>query len=411
MKKAKCKGETTEIWKDKWLPKPNTYKPQDSIRFLHENTKVSFLIDDYTFQWKRDLVFSMFTKEEVELILKIPISPPFKPDRIFWRCTSSGQFTVKSAYHLLNELEDQTRGQSSNLRTHQAPWTRLWNLNLPNATKTFLWRACLNALPTRANLKRRKVTEEPACPICLHSTETIEHTLWDCPSTRDVWALSNRKFQKASTPSPPFAEKLESLEVSLGTKELLTFAITAWNLWKRKNEVVFKGHLTHPSSVVKQSQQLVEDPQHLHVSKKTKSPSQQNNSHWEAPPQGKIKVNWDASVDKISCKVGVGVIIQDWKSQVLATLRMKQDLFPDPHMAEAFAAFQAVLLQKEDLNYTGLITADTRDILNIFNSWSTRHIVRAINVVAHALSKDALSISGRTSTFVNIPSCIQTMVS
>ncbi|XP_042964700.1 uncharacterized protein LOC122298922 [Carya illinoinensis] len=287
------------------------------------------------------------------------------------------------------ELEDQARGQSSNLRTHQAPWTRLWNLNLPNATKTFLWRACLNALPTRDNLKKRKVTEDSACPICLHPTETIEHTLWDCPSARDVWALSNRKFQKASTPSPSFAEKLESLEVTKETKELLLFAITTWNLWKRRNEAVFQGHLTHPSSVVNQSQQLV----------------------------------------------GVGVILRDWKSKVLATFRMKQDLFPDPHMAEAFAALQAVNFCKslgyqdiilegdsllvveglksksDDLNYTGLITADTKDILNTFNSWSTRHIVRSINVVAHALSKDAFSISGRTTTFVNISSCIQTMVS
>ncbi|KAG6645401.1 hypothetical protein CIPAW_08G120100 [Carya illinoinensis] len=331
-------GKSTEIWKDKWLPIPTTYKPQESVRFLHESTKVSFLIDECTSQWKRDLVTSIFTKKEAESILKIPISPLSKPDSLFWRCTSSGQFTVTSAYHLLNELEDQARGQSSNSRTHQAPWTSLWNLNLPNATKTFLWRACLNALPTQANLKVRKVVEDSACPICLHPSETIEHTMWECPSARDVWSLSSRKFHKASTLSPSFAKKLESLVASKETEELLLFAVTAWYLWKRRNEVVLQGHLTHPSSAVSQSQQLVEDLQKLPVSKKVMALKQQTSPPWEAPPQGKFKVNWDASVDEVSCKVGVGAVLRDWNSKVLATLRMEQDLFPDPHMAEAFAA-------------------------------------------------------------------------
>ncbi|XP_042968948.1 uncharacterized protein LOC122301606 [Carya illinoinensis] len=210
----------------------------------------------------------------------------------------------------------------------------------------FLWRACLNALPTRANLKVRKVVEDSACPIYFHPSETIEHTLWECPSARDVWSLSSRKFQKASILSPSFAEKLESLVDSKEIKELLLFAVTAWNLWKRRNEVVFQGHLTHPSSVVSHSKQLVEDLHKLSVNKKAKELKQQTNQPWEAPSQGKIKVNWDASDDKASCKVGVGVVLRDWNSKVLATLRMEQDLFPDPHMAEAFAALQAVMLCK-----------------------------------------------------------------
>ena len=41
-------GKSTEIWKDKWLPIPTTFKPQDSVRFMHETTKVSMLIDELT---------------------------------------------------------------------------------------------------------------------------------------------------------------------------------------------------------------------------------------------------------------------------------------------------------------------------------------------------------------------------
>ncbi|KAG2675499.1 hypothetical protein I3760_12G006600 [Carya illinoinensis] len=154
--------------------------------------------------------------------------------------------------------------------------------------------------------------------------------------------MSSRKFQKASIGSFSLVEKLEGLVESKETKELQTFAVTTWNIWKRRNEVIFQGHLTHPSAVVSQSKQLVEDLQKLSVNKRAGVLKQQTNQAWEAPPQGKIKVNWDASVDKVSCKVGVGVILRGWNSSVLATLRMEQDLFPNPHMAEAFAVQQAV---------------------------------------------------------------------
>ncbi|XP_042962557.1 uncharacterized protein LOC122296825 [Carya illinoinensis] len=254
------------------------------------------------------------------------------------------------------------------------------------------------------------------------------------PSARDVWALSNRKLQKASSHSPHFVEMFENFADSLGIEVMLTFAVTSWNIWKRRNKVVFKGLLTHPSTVVQLSQQLVEDLLQLNLKKKTKGFGQPHNTHWEAPPQGKVKVNWDASVDKVSCKVGVGAIIRDWESKVLATFRMKHDLFPDPLMAEAFAALQAATFckslgyldiimegdsllvvsgltsEREDLTYTSLIIADIRDTLNTFNSWSTRHTFRANNEVAHALSKDALSIIGSTTTFDFIPPCIQTLI-
>ncbi|XP_042993245.1 uncharacterized protein LOC122319281 [Carya illinoinensis] len=204
--------------------------------------------------------------------------------------------------------------------------------------------------------------------------------------------MSSRKFQKASMVSPSFAEKLGSIMESKETEELQIFAVTAWNIWKRRNEVVFQGHLTHPSSVARHSKQLVEDLHKLSMNKKARVLKQQTNQAWEAPSQGKIKANWDASVDKASGKVGVGVVVRDWNSKVIATLRMEQELFPDPHMAEAYAALQAVMLcnslghrdvvlegdsllvveglksQSNAPNYVGQIVADTKEILNTFSS-------------------------------------------
>ena len=65
-------------------------------------------------------------------------------------------------------------------------WSILWMLNVPKKIKVFGWRACQNILPTRANLRRRKVMDEDVCMLCLREAETGVHALWDCAVARDV---------------------------------------------------------------------------------------------------------------------------------------------------------------------------------------------------------------------------------
>ena len=42
-------------------------------------------------------------------------------------------------------------------------WAKLWKLQIPNKIKLFGWRACLDILPTRVNLARRKILEDDKC--------------------------------------------------------------------------------------------------------------------------------------------------------------------------------------------------------------------------------------------------------
>jgi hypothetical protein len=74
----------------------------------------------------------------------------------------------------------------------------IWRLQIPNSSIVFLWKACHNILPTKANLKKRRVISEEACIFCCGEAKTIKHILWDYPSTQDVWSASSRKFQKTT---------------------------------------------------------------------------------------------------------------------------------------------------------------------------------------------------------------------
>jgi hypothetical protein len=58
-----------------------------------------------------------------------------------------------------------------------------------------MWRACQNILPTKDNLVKRKIIQDPFCPICGLEQEISFHILWDCPSARDVWGVNLRVFQ------------------------------------------------------------------------------------------------------------------------------------------------------------------------------------------------------------------------
>ncbi len=49
-------GETTKIWRDKWLPCPTTYSVISPRQALKENATVDSLIDRDTMQWRSELL-------------------------------------------------------------------------------------------------------------------------------------------------------------------------------------------------------------------------------------------------------------------------------------------------------------------------------------------------------------------
>ena len=97
-------GKLINIWEDKWLPTPSTYKvispPNDKPQF----PMVSSLIDRVTKWWRVDMIRATFLPFEANLILRIPLSHNLPEEKIIWIRNSRGDFTVKSAYHIAHNL-------------------------------------------------------------------------------------------------------------------------------------------------------------------------------------------------------------------------------------------------------------------------------------------------------------------
>ncbi|XP_059428496.1 uncharacterized protein LOC132162251 [Corylus avellana] len=170
-------GTQVRIWGDKWIPRPHTFQIQFPPKMLPASATVSELIDRDLRWWNCPLINSIFNSEEARMIMSLPLSLTNQPDCQIWRGSANGEFTVKSAYHMVKEQEAIIKAESSARAGTNELWKVLWNLPLPNIEKVFMWQACNNLLPTKDNLLRRKVSNDPYCPMYENEAETTGHIL------------------------------------------------------------------------------------------------------------------------------------------------------------------------------------------------------------------------------------------
>jgi hypothetical protein len=219
------------IWGDRWILIPSTYKIQSPPRGLNPMSKVCDLIDREKEGWNQQLLARNFTVEEVVAINTIPISLLSQPDVQVRRGTILGDFSVKSVYHLANEIGNLNNPGASTQREESALWKTMWKLQFPNAAKNFFWRACHNLLPTKDNLLRRKVVKEPLCPVCEREPKIVAHALWACPAASNVWGSSHKLFQKYEKEGMDFMHIVEHIFEKGGMETLTIFVNLACQIW------------------------------------------------------------------------------------------------------------------------------------------------------------------------------------
>jgi hypothetical protein len=263
-------------------------------------------------RWNDALVESIFQEDEVELIKNIPLSPLGPKDCRIWRCATNGDFSVRSAYHIKIELMELGGCGSSGHNAESMVWKTCWKMKVPNVVKMFLWKACHNLVPTKANLAKRGVISTSTCPLCEREEETVEHILWSCPTAQDVWGESITKFQKRVCGERLFIQVFEALMGRCEMEDLELFATTARQIWLRRNEVIHGGSFTHPTQVASNAHMSLDEFRKANEvgveSDDSLEPSQ--SFTWQPPPRNLIKVNWDAAVSKKNGCVGWELLLE-----------------------------------------------------------------------------------------------------
>jgi hypothetical protein len=155
---------------------------------------------------------------------------------------------------------------------------------------------------------------------------------------------------------------------------------------------------------------------------------------WKKPPLDFVKLNWDASLDTNSERMGVGDLIRDSGGNVLAAISSSIPLVQDPEVAETVVAwrtlsfcceqgFQKIILEGDSLNVIkdlqqeegcwskyGQIIEDMQVLIRTLQCCKVNHIWREANGVVHRLMRNALlfledKVWGDGSSFFHSEQC------
>lgn len=100
-------GCSIRVWEDNWLPgdqwkKPFTPKPEGCMVQKAKN-----LLHTGKEGWNEELIQQIFSKEEAQLILSIPVSIMRGKDRLVWSSSQIGQYSVSLGYKLAKVMNEQ----------------------------------------------------------------------------------------------------------------------------------------------------------------------------------------------------------------------------------------------------------------------------------------------------------------
>lgn len=104
-------------------------------------------------------------------------------DAVSWRLTTTGEYTVQSAYKRMKDKPTVTT------RIH-----RVWKMKVPPRIKVFAWLTYHGRILTIDNLVTRGWNLPNMCVMCRRAEETIKHLFSECNYTLQLYRKMNQVF-------------------------------------------------------------------------------------------------------------------------------------------------------------------------------------------------------------------------
>ncbi|KAL6208769.1 hypothetical protein ACLB2K_019714 [Fragaria x ananassa] len=356
-------GCTAKFWVDSWSP----CGILENVALDHEIIDLHAYVCDFWTgnSWNLDLLFSHLPIDVVHIIASIPISDGNLQDRLIWGNSSSGVFSVKSAYQLLCDEQG----------FQNYMWRKNWSMNIPPKLKIFLWSFVSSKILTNEQRHHRKLSPSPSCKHCAGVPETMLHLFRDCP--------------KASI-------FVDNFQYPFNLADVIIDYATEWHkaIVRPKLRV-----MTHVESF-----------------------------SWIKPAMGFFKLNVDGSRTR-NGDIGAAGVIRDeygcWKGGFMACIGAGEvlqaeawGLYYGIQLAlnlqiaeievESDSAVLINLVQNADvdLHPLGTIVLNCRSMLQDFKSAQIKHIHRERNVVADILAKNSTCNSHGIVYFTEAPACV-----
>lgn len=172
--------------------------------------------------------------------------------------------------------------------------------------KTFMWRACSEALPTKKNLQKRKILDNPECSQCSKGEENTIHALRECETIHCVWDQSFGGVRSDFPRAASFSD-LVSL-ISTQPRKLELFAVVAWPIWFRRNKLQCNEQSLPTRKAVEAASALLSEFQNRATARP--KPQKPLRTTWNPSAREVEKVNYDGAMFEESLEAGLGVVDQ-----------------------------------------------------------------------------------------------------
>ncbi|KAL4362824.1 hypothetical protein GQ457_04G010070 [Hibiscus cannabinus] len=259
-------------------------------------------------QWDVNRLSNLLLPKAVPFVIGIPPPNLAICDAFAWTSTSSGIFSVASAYaHLLEPAWD----------VIDPKWSWIWSLAVTPRIRMFIWLILKRRLMKNEERARRGLSSDASCPCCGCVSESIAHILRDCPSTRALWCSiippDHHALFFSSSPEPWVVSNIRSkLIFSDGSTPWACFFPTLlWQLWKRRNDFIFTDVCLPLEAIYNLSFAWAK---HLAGSTdmvRVPATSLVSQLQWTPPATGWVCLNADASLSLTSGIGTVGGVIRN----------------------------------------------------------------------------------------------------
>lgn len=321
-------GDSTFVWSDRWLNDQveGLRAPWMIQNTMEVNLKVSDLINQQEGRWNMATLNRLFTPGDIEILMSNqPVMG--REDYQVWRFNKSGRFTVKSAYWLACDTKSRAlHPEAFALPSINPLKEMIWKTPTAPKIRIFLWKLLSEAIPVADLIKARGMKVDDRCQFCGHEGESINHMVFQCPRARRVWAETgiphpqNGYHDTSVFQNINYCLELKSRRGETEKKRAWPWVI--WNIWKSRNEFIFKGTVWNPVEIARKAfldseewslAQSVEDE----FTKAEAGLSRVEKPNWKPPPSGWNMCNIATAWDSRSKILGLAWVVRNDRGVVL----------------------------------------------------------------------------------------------
>ena len=400
-------GQKVDVWKDRWIKKPPDFKVRCSDVIQPTSMKVEKLFYRGKREWNRGMIREVMNEEDASLVEKIPLSKKGFSDKLIWRESINGVFSVKSAYFEARRILQKNNVDRSN---REELWRWLWTAKVIPKVKFFMWRLIMRAIPTGSRLQEKGIVGDFRCSVCGGLKESIQHVFFDCKLSKEVWNTFHRDMPDQCEGFMDDRQGWRKIFSFLKDKDLLEAGmIVCWLIWKNRNGCLHEMFCRNSKSILRLAEKMRVD--YFGAVIESSKAAQANREIWFPPPRGIIKINVDASFNSNLRTSTVGAVARKLAETITFSTVSTIDNIETPLQAELCAILQGLQVARE-LNYTniqlesdclvavkeinkkessssewGSIIMDILELSSEFKFCGISHVTRKANILAHNLAK------------------------